>query len=174
MMNIFQQSLMLLVYAIIAAAAKEKESLLPLSTSLASSLIAVCSQLGHFTFVKITLWSSFVLAHYGISSVLADYPLLACSGSTRISHALPPSCNPGIACADRVLAVILLLHRSLSIDPVAWAVAVIWIFSCQQRYVWLYFSLNVAVFQQRLSLTLQEVLPLLGLAAQLTADQHWE
>lgn len=47
------------------------------STSLACSLMAVCSQLGHFTFVKITLWSSFVLAHYGISGVLADYPLQA-------------------------------------------------------------------------------------------------
>ena len=54
------------------------------------------------------------------------------------------------------------------------AVAVIWIFSCQQRYAWLYFFLNVAVFQQRLSLTLQEVSPLLGLAAQLTAAPHWE
>ncbi|MCC5661920.1 hypothetical protein LC608_34280 [Nostoc sp. XA010] len=35
-------------------------------------------------------------------------------------------------------------------------------------------DLNVAVFQQRLSLTLQEVSPLLGLAAQLMADHHWE
>ncbi|WP_206759180.1 hypothetical protein, partial [Nostoc flagelliforme] len=47
------------------------------STSLACSLIAVCSQLGHFTFVKITLWSSFVLAHYGFSGILTHYPLLA-------------------------------------------------------------------------------------------------
>jgi hypothetical protein len=69
--------------------------------------------LGHFTFEKITLWSSFVLAHYGISGVLADHPLFAVVALEYHTPYLRVAIQPEIACADRVLVVILVLRGGL-------------------------------------------------------------
>ncbi len=62
------------------------------------------------------------------SQILTTYNLeVSCHplSNTRIPRAPLVYRSPKTGYVDSVLALTLLLHRSLSIDPVAWAVAVI-------------------------------------------------